>query len=166
MKERFTQEEANEILMRAVETQPLGREVTREQLESLAAEIGVSLESLRAAEDHLSGEHTREIEERRIFQALQREHSQAVRRFAAHICVFLFFAFIFTMITLKEDDAAPIALAFMVPWFVWLVLHGMQAFRGGAAGHEKAFRKWQKTRRENDSLNSDDWAAAPRRLVR
>lgn len=165
MKDRFTQEEANEILLRAIETQPVGREMTRQQLESLAAEVGISPDALQVAEDRWQADHVRESDDRQVFQAMQRAHQLAITRFVIHLCLFLFFAFIFFMVSMEEgSEGLFIALAFMVPWFIALWAHGSRTFASSAADQEKAFRKWQQARHLDDGRDAS--RTETRRLIR
>ena len=167
MRERFSQEDANEILRRAIEIQPAGREVTREQLESLAAEVGVSTEALRAAEERWSVENlartSQDDEDRHAFRAMRQARKRVVTGFVVHLCIFVWFAFIFSMIALEEDDFIPIALAFLVPWSIAVLVHGSRTFFGSIDDEEMAFRRWQRERRERLDAGRD---APSHRLMR
>jgi hypothetical protein len=139
--------------------------MTRQELESLAAEVGIPLDALRVAEDRWRADHVRESEDRRLFQAMQRAHQHAITRFVVHLGLFLFFAFIFFMVTMEEGpEGLFIALAFMVPWFIALWAHGSRTFASSAADQEKAFRKWQQARRLDDG--SEAFGSDTRRLIR
>jgi len=166
MREQFTQEEANEILLRAIERQPFGRSITREELASIAAEIGVSSDALRAAEERWAVEHLRENDERRVFREVQHEGFRARIKFVVHLCVFLLIAPLMIAANIEEGPP-PIALAFVIPWLIGLVFHGVHTSQSTGVGHERAFRKWQKARRMNDRLDAEDLhASGLRRLVR
>jgi len=178
MRDRFTQEEMNEILLRAVEQQPLEREVTRAEMESLAEEIGVSLDALRAAEAGWHADRLREKlganlsrqrdpEDLDLFHRWRQEHNRAVMRFAANLSLFMFFAALTFIFSLEEgDDALPFLLV-LFPWSLWLMFKGSTVFGSGGIMNMKAFRKWQQARRMNDRLDPDELPAhGPRRLVR
>ncbi len=161
MRDRFTQEEMNEILLRAVEEQPVGRELTREQMESLAAEIGVSPDALRAAEASWHAERLRESvgatlaqkrdpEDLVLFHRWQQEHNRDIMKFAANLSLFTFFAILAFLFAMDEGDAVLPFLPVLFAWFVWLGFKGFTVFGNGGIMNMKAFRKWQQARRLED----------------
>jgi hypothetical protein len=60
MKPHYSEEEANAILHRAIERMPMKGEMTREQLENIAGEIGITPDALRRAEQEQVAEGGRQ----------------------------------------------------------------------------------------------------------
>ena len=143
MAEHFTQEEADAILRKAVERDPMGDEMSRDQLASIAHEMGISADALGRAEAAWR-EERHEQSLRAAFEAeLRGGFKSHVFRFLV-VNMFLFLLNIF---------ATPHEFWFVYPllgWGVGLAFQGVHTFRSGPE-REEEFQKWLE-RRERPAM--------------
>ncbi|HEY3268814.1 MAG TPA: 2TM domain-containing protein [Armatimonadota bacterium] len=139
MKDHYTEEEAQSILSRAVERHAVTGGMTRDQLQAIAAEIGVSNEALVQAEHDCEAERGSR-EERLAFETHQRNEFMSHAIQMAAIAAFLF--------------AMDLYMAHRITWSVFPIL-GMAlsvALKGrvllvrGGEDYEKDYMEWRAKR--------------------
>lgn len=137
MKQHFTEAEANAILRKAVERQPMGDEMSREQLESIAAEIGISPEALARAEDEWREEQSA-LSLRREFDAERRGEFR--RRLMSYLAVngFLFLVNVFTA-------RFPWVIFSVLGWGLAIFFDAVRTFQNGPET-DRAFQQWLEER--------------------
>lgn len=145
MKPHYTQEEANEILRRAVERAPMKDEMSREQLESVAAEIGVSPEALRKAEDEWIAERADKAD--RIAFAAGRRLG-FYKHFAAYALVTLMVA----IVSAGDHDSDGIvpAMVLALMWGIGIVFHALSAFSTHGGDYDSKYTQWRIERRAHE----------------
>jgi hypothetical protein len=145
MKPHYTQEEANEILRRAVERAPLKDEMSREQLESVAAEIGVSPEALRKAEDEWIAERSDKAD-RLAFAAGRR------LRFYKHLTAYVMLTLMIAVVSLgNPDPEGPVpAMAFALMWGILVICHALTAFSTHGDNYDSKYTRWRINRRAHE----------------
>jgi hypothetical protein len=161
VKPHYTDEEANDILQRAIDKMPLEDAMSREQLESIATEIGVSVEALRKAEDDIARESAGDAE-RRAFVSSRR------RPFLWHS---LAFALVAALLLAFADLSDPgIHFAFNLVFLTWaaaLVVHGFRALQTRGVPFQTEFAAWRHRRAvlamtdEQLELLSRAWQTGP-----
>jgi hypothetical protein len=138
MADHFTQEEADAILRKAVERDPMGDEMSRDQLASIAHEMGISADALGRAEAAWR-EERREQSLRAAFEGELRSG------FKSHVAQFLLVnAFLF----LINFFATPDYFWFVYPllgWGLGLAIQGAHTYRSSPE-REEEFRKWLEKR--------------------
>ncbi|HEY3415202.1 MAG TPA: 2TM domain-containing protein [Armatimonadota bacterium] len=145
MKPHYTQEEANEILRRAVERAPMKDEMSREQLEAVAAEIGVSPEALRKAEDDWHAERS-DKEERLAYASLKR------LGFYKHLAAYVLFTLMIAYVTGAENDPDGMIPTVVIAllWGIGIVCHGLSAFNTTSAQFDAGYTHWRIGRRARE----------------
>jgi hypothetical protein len=153
MRQHFTEEEANAILRKAVERQPMGDEMSRDQLESIAKEVGISPEALAMAET----EWREEQHEQSLRAAFDAERRAAfwsrVPRYLGGSAFLFFFLLVFAR---GAPRGAVLSMPFLIVLFIMAmktVFRGVEAYQRGPA-HERQFHEWLEER-ERASLPRD-----------
>jgi hypothetical protein len=141
--ERYSEEAAREILKRAVELQGRETDFSREQLISMADELGIPRDSLVAAEQKWLREHEEDAE----LQAFEAHRRQAFRSHLAIYTLVNSFLFILNLIT------SPGQFWFIFPllgWGLGLAIHAwaVQQREGDSYGQE--FLQWRAQRGTRD----------------
>jgi hypothetical protein len=160
MRQHFSEEEANAILRKAIDRQPLGDEMTREQLEKTAAELGISSEALRRAEVEWQDEE----EEKGLRAAFEADRRAAFwNRLPRALggCAFMLF---FLLLATRRGGSG-LSVALMMALFVVgmkLVARGASAYMRGP-DYERLFLEWRDERDRADVPNhfSPNAYAAP-----
>jgi hypothetical protein len=153
MRQHFTEEEANAILRKAVERQPMGDEMSREQLESIAKELGISQEALAVAETEWHEEqHEKSL--RAAFDAERRAAfwSRVPRALAGSAFLF-FFLLVFAH---GAPRGAVLSFPFLMVFFIIAmktVFRGVEAYQRGPT-LERQFHEWLEER-ERGALPRD-----------
>lgn len=143
MREQYSEEEANAILRKAVERQPVGGMMAREQLESIAAELGISPTALAEAEDAWAAER----EESDLRASFDAERRAAFWEHMPHFIAgnVLLFAFLFVALKLGNTPVGLALLIAMLVSFLKKGLRGLGAYWRGPA-REEEFRTWRARR--------------------
>lgn len=130
--QRFTEDEAQEILRRAVQA-PLAGEYTSDELRRSAAELGISDEALARAEAEVREERTRAQFETALRAQIR---SEAVG-----------FGLLMVMLVAVNLITSPHHLWFFWPLFgaVPLVKKLLNARDRNGEGYQRAFEHWQQT---------------------
>lgn len=138
---RYTDEEANDILWRAIEKTARKDAMSREQLESIALEIGVSAEGLLKAESDLARE-TSVKTERRAFIAGRR------KKFLWHSLVFAAAAALLVPVyeTTFDPGIQAVIVAGLVAWGAGVAIHGFRALQTRGIELEGEFAAWRQRR--------------------
>lgn len=135
MKPHYSDEEANDILRRAIEKMPLKDAMSLEQLEKIGAELGISPELLRQAE----AEHRAEGERGALYQQfLAHERGSFKAELLGYIGTTLFLFGINYFVT---------------PGFWWVVFpalgmglgafkRGIRAYSRDSEDHIEAYNRW------------------------
>jgi hypothetical protein len=139
MKPHYTDEEANAILRRAVERMPMKDEMSHEQLEKIASEIGITPEALRQAEVDYKAEDGQR-EQYRLFLAHERG------MFKSHLYSYIGVItslFILNFVTSREY------WWFLWPAFAWglgLFFHSVRVYARDNSMHIEAYNTWLRQR--------------------
>ncbi|HEY3268813.1 MAG TPA: 2TM domain-containing protein [Armatimonadota bacterium] len=139
MKERFTEEEAHAILNLAVEQAASSGKITRQQLESIAGEIGIATEDLARAEHEWSAMQALEAD-RLAYRADRR------RGFYSHLAGYgLSAGFLFTLNAIVSPDYWW-AVFPLLAWGLGLSFHGLCALRESGGEYDRGFALWRARR--------------------
>lgn len=161
MSQRYTQEEVNAILRRAVKRQPLGDEMTREQMQAIAAEVGVSPDALDRAE----AEWRQEMSARSLRGLFDAERRAEFRKHALSYAVLSLFLLGINL--------------FATPHFFWVVFpilafalglfyDCLESFQTGPDA-DRAYERWLEKRERHEIpviTGPDTYASPPRRRGR
>lgn len=158
MRQHFTEEQANAILRRAVERMPMKDEMSRDQLEKIAAEIGVTPESLRKAEEDWEAEELDRVD-RKAYVASRR------RGFVKHAAVFLIvnlFLFFLADASHGEPGFVEIFFSSIIGWGTGLAVHGALALRTRGEDFDSRFTRWRIKRRARQLAEQELGRMLPR----
>lgn len=158
MKPVYSEEEANDILRRAIESMPMKAEMTREQLQSIATEVGISSEALQKAEADLASERVYKVERRAYVTGRRLGLLKHVLFFAAVMAIAFAFA--------EEADDRGARGMFMVCFFAWgigLTVHCFDALHTRGEKFDKEFAKWRINRRARELATEELGRIPPRR---
>jgi len=134
MRQHFSEEQANAILRKAIERQPLGDEMSRQQLEAVASELGISPAALAEAEAAWEAEQ-QETGLRTAFDAERRS------TFWPHLTAFLIVNVFLLFINLLTSPGFLWVLFPVLGWGMGLAFHAVETFRSGPEV-EKEYRRW------------------------
>lgn len=139
MKPHYTDEEANDILRRAIEQTPVKPALSRDQLKGIAAEVGLSPGALIAAEAELSIDAANKVE-RSAFIASRR------RWFLTHLAlasVTVGFATAAIMASDMRDAWLSVGIPCLVIWGIVLAVHGFTALQTRGLAFEQKLARWR-----------------------
>lgn len=145
MKPHYTQDEANEILRRAVERLPMRDEMSREQLESVAAELGVTPDALRQAEADWHAERS-DKDDRLAYASTKR------LTFYKHFAAYVLFTAMIALVSSSDggaDGFIPTAVIALL-WGIGIVCHALSAFNTTSAHFDSGYAQWRIERRAHE----------------
>lgn len=161
MKPLYTDEEANDILRRAIERMPVKEAMSRAQLESIASEVGVSVEGLRKAEADLATEQAGNLEHRAFVTSRRRP-------FLWHALLFALLGALLLAFADLSDPGIHFAFELVsVTWGAGLAVHGFRALQTRGTAFQAEFAAWRSRRAildmTDDQLEilSRAWQAGP-----
>ncbi len=143
--ERYSEEAARQILKQAVDLQVNETEFSHDQLMAMADELGLSKESVLAAEQKwLAGREG--IEER---QAFERHRRQAFR---THLAVYVMVNLFLFLINLMTGTSTWWFVFPLLGWGLGLAIHGWTAQQNDGDAYENEFLQWQLQRKIKDKV--------------
>jgi len=149
MEQHYTAEEANEILQRAIERQALPGDMTRTQLEAVAAEVGVTPAALDSAEE----EWRTESENHSLRYAFDEQKRAEVRGHVfSYLAVNTFLAAINAMVSPGVWWVAFPVLG----WGLGLFFHVMAAYNLIGEDRDAEFERWLARQPENIESGSPE----------
>lgn len=131
----YHQEDIQQILNLAIARQPDGGELSREQLMEIAAELGISTESLLQAEQEWLLQQ-QERQKHHEFNFYRR--SQLKRRFGKYLIVNLFLV----CLNLLTAGQLSWSLYILLFWGLGLGLNAWDTYQSQGEEYERAFQKW------------------------
>jgi len=157
MKKSFTEEQANAILQRALERLPLKCDMTPEQLQSIAEEMGVAPDVLWKAEEEWEVEELDKAD-RRVFISERR------RRFYGHLGAYAVISVLFLLVAFLsgENDAVEMAVIWLSCWAVGVLVHGIAVLRTDGMMFEKKLARWR-IRRKARQFAAEEYLRLSRR---
>jgi hypothetical protein len=161
MRQHFTEEEANAILRKAVERQPMGDEMSRDQLQAIASELGITPQALAEAETAWETEqHEQSL--RAAFDAERRAAfwGRLPRFMGGNFVLLLFLGLAIAHGGHATGLLIALLIAFSLPAIKMLV-RGMEAYHRGP-GYETEFHNWLEGR-ATGAFGRETYAAPPRR---
>jgi hypothetical protein len=138
MQNHYSEEEASAILRKAVERQPMGDEMSRAQLESIATEMGITPDALASAEAAWRAER----EQHALRASFDAERRSAFR---THLISYLA---VNTFLLLLNLFVSPGFLWVVFPalgWGLGLFFHAVQCYQSGPEA-DRAFEEWLEKR--------------------
>ncbi|WP_338442091.1 2TM domain-containing protein [Synechococcus elongatus IITB4] len=161
MADRYNLEDVQEILQRAIARSTTQDEFSAQQLQEMAAELGITTEQLQAAETdwrtlQLQRQDQTEFDQRRW----QRWQDQAIR--------FLVINAGLMALNWITSQGLGWSLYVLVPWTIGLVLSFWQTWKPTPEVYEKEFQSWRRQRQLRQSLGRwiDRWLPPARSLNR
>jgi hypothetical protein len=142
--ERYSEEAAREILKRAVELQGRETDFSRDQLISMADELGISRDSLVVAEQNWLREHEQDAE----LQAFEAQRRQGFRSHLAIYALVNGFLFLLNLVT------SPGQFWFIFPllgWGLGLAIHAWAVQQKEGDSYERELLQWRAQRGNHNS---------------
>lgn len=155
MRKHYTEEQANAILRRAIERMPMKDEMSRDQLESIATELGVSPDALQKAEADWEAEEIDKAD-RKAFISHRRRGFRRHLQIYAMVNLFLFLL----ALAAHENDVVALFFTSLVGWGIGLSIHAAFALRTGGEDFEMRFTRWRIQRRAHE-LAAEELARLP-----
>lgn len=146
MRQHYTEEQANQILRRAVERMPMKDEMSREQLESIAGELGVSPEALKKAEDDWEAEE-QDKADRKAYIAMRR---RGFRHGLAAFALLNLVLFVAALASGGEDGPVALFITVLLGSGIGLGIHGASALRTTGDDFDVSFARWRIERRARE----------------
>jgi hypothetical protein len=142
----YSEEDVKEILERALALQ--GREFSREHLEEMAQELGISAEQLEVAEQRWLEERATRAERVAFIAERRRDAARSLAVYAA-VAVFIYLAFLSRLFILPV-----LAMVAVIPMFfvgLVLIVEVSQAFfQTEGDGFDQEYEKWLSKRRKRE----------------
>jgi hypothetical protein len=135
MKRYYTEEEANEILRRAVERKVHTGGMSRDQLEAIASEIGVTSDALDRAE----AEWDTESSERDLRQAY---HTERITKWRSDFFTYIATCVFLTLINRVVSPGFFWAIFPILGWGLGIVIDAIKVYHPYGEEYQKEFLKW------------------------
>ncbi|MEN9202632.1 MAG: 2TM domain-containing protein [Thermostichus sp. DG_1_6_bins_120] len=136
---RYSQEDVQQILQRAIARQPRLGEFSRPQLQEMAAELGISAQELELAE--------REWQAWQQLNSQQQEFQRYRRRHFYHLLGRYGIVNAFLVgLDLLSGGGLSWSLYVLMGWGLGVALKGWNTYHTEGEGYEKEFHKWQQKR--------------------
>ncbi|MFS8810883.1 2TM domain-containing protein [Synechococcus sp. R65.1] len=138
---RYSQEDVQQILQRAIARQPRLGEFTRSQLEEMAAELGISPQELEEAEREWRAWQQLTNQRREFQRYRRRQFYQLLGRYA------IVNSFLVGLDWLSGGGLSW-SLFILMGWGLAVALKGWSTYQTEGERYEKEFRQWQKKRQK------------------
>ncbi|ABB57705.1 2TM domain-containing protein [Synechococcus elongatus] len=161
MADRYNLEDVQEILQRAIARSTAQDEFSAQQLQEMAAELGISPDELRAAETDWRSLQLQNQEQTDFDQLRwQRWNDQAIRFLIVNAGLIL--------LNWVTTQGLGWSLYILVPWTIGLLLSFWQTWKPAPEVYEKEFQSWRRQRQLRKSLGRwiDRWLLPTRSLNR
>ncbi|AFY32647.1 2TM domain-containing protein [Calothrix sp. PCC 7507] len=132
----YNSEQMQQILQKAFARQQQG-EVSRQQIIEIASELGVSSESLQAAEQEWLIQEI-EVKKRQKF------HSQRRGEFKSHLIAFIGVNGFLIVLNLLTSPAYFWAIFPILGWGLGLFFDAVKAYKTNGESYERDFQEWLK----------------------
>ncbi|WP_066379336.1 MULTISPECIES: 2TM domain-containing protein [unclassified Anabaena] len=132
----YNSEQMQQILQKAFARQQQG-EISRQQILEIAAELGVSSESLQAAEQEWL---TQEIEDKKR----QKFHAQRHNEFKTQLISYIAVNGFLIVLNLVTSPSYFWAIFPLLGWGLLLFFSGMKAYQTQGESYEQDFQEWSK----------------------
>ena len=151
----YQQEDIQQILNLAIARQASGGEFSREQLVEIAAELGISTDTLQDAEQEWLVQQ-KEGQKRKEFNAYRRSKFQ--KRFGKYAIVNSFLV----CLNLVSAGQVSWSLYILLFWGLWLGLGAWNTYQLKGEEYEQAFRKWYRKHQLTQSIYTriNNWIKA------
>lgn len=141
----IVQEDAQEILQIAMARGQETGELTRQQLEEMAVELGISPQDLQAAEQEWQVRKL-ELTEKNIFN---QERRQKLRQDLVKYTIVNCFLILLNLVT---TQGIAFALTIALLWGLGLSLQAWKTYQTEGESYEKAFAKWRLKKQLGSSI--------------
>ncbi|MFS8899777.1 2TM domain-containing protein [Synechococcus sp. B60.1] len=138
---RYSQEDVQQILQRAIARQPRLGEFTRAQLQEMAAELGISPQELDLAEQEWKAWQELNNQHREFQRYRRRQFYQLLGRYA------IVNSFLLGLDWLSGGGLSW-SLFILMGWGLTVSLKGWNAYQTEGERYEREFRQWQKKRKK------------------
>jgi 2TM domain len=135
----YSAEDAQHILQIAIARDTESGELSRAQLLDIAAELGISSETLRSAEQEWLALKD-QSQEQKLFQDHQRQ------RFQHHLVRYGIINGFFVAIDLLLGGGLGFSLYIALVWGMFLALHGWRTYQTSGYRYQQDFEKWRRNR--------------------
>ncbi|MBA3531152.1 MAG: 2TM domain-containing protein [Ardenticatenales bacterium] len=143
-RQMYSEEEARQILDRAMGLQVQGREFSREHLEQMARDLGISTDQLQNAEQNWLAERETSTD-RQAFIAQRR------REFRTHLVTYVIvnvFLFVLNIVTFTISRApVPWFLFPLLGWGVAIALQAWNVYQTEGDDFDRDFMRWQQKKK-------------------
>ncbi|HAA32911.1 MAG TPA: hypothetical protein DCE56_40835 [Cyanobacteria bacterium UBA8553] len=143
----YNQQDIQQILNLAIARQVKDEELSREQLVEIATEIGISTESLLAAEQEWRLQQKKQ-QKRKNFNIYR--HSQLKKRFGKYLIVNSFLV----GLNLISVGTLSWSLYIILFWGMWLGLSAWNTYQLQGEEYEQAFQKWYRKQQLTEVAHS------------
>lgn len=147
MTEFYRQEDVQQILQLAIARQVHGEDLSRAQLLEIAAELDISPDNLRAAEQEWLVRR-KEVQERQIFNTYRQERLQQ------HLVKYTITNIFLILLDFLTTGGFSWSLYVLLIWGVGLALHAWQTYRTKGDRYEEQFQKWYRRRLLKKTVNN------------
>jgi hypothetical protein len=139
---RYSQEDVQQILQRAIARQPRLGEFTRSQLQEMAAELGISPQELDLAEQEWKAWQELNSQHREFQRYRRRQFYQLLGRYG------IVNSFLLGLDRLSGGGLSW-SLFILMGWGLTVALKGWNAYQTEGERYEKEFRQWQRKRQKD-----------------
>ncbi|MGQ9838066.1 MAG: 2TM domain-containing protein [Cyanobacteriota bacterium] len=136
---RYSQEDVQQILQRAIARQPRLGEFTRSQLQEMAAELGITLQELELAEREWQAWQQLNSQHQEFQRYRRRQFYHLLGRYGI-VNGFL------VGLDLLSGGGLSWSLFILMAWGLAVALKGWNTYYTEGEDYEKDFQKWQKKR--------------------
>lgn len=147
MADSYTSEDAQQILQRAIARQAETGELSRQQLLEIAEELGISPETLTAAEQEWI-QHQQETTDKALFNQERR------RRFRQDLAKFGIINTLLIGMNLATTHQLGWSLYVVFIWGIAIALSAWRTFQVDGDDYERAFQRWQIKRQVGQSIKT------------
>jgi hypothetical protein len=145
--EVYSSEDAQQILQRAIARQAEAGELSRQQLLEIADELGISPETLAAAEQEWNL-HRQELTTREAFDQERR------RRFRQNLAKYGIVNGLLVGLNLATAHRVSWSLYVVFGWGIAVALSAWRTFQTEGDDYDRAFQRWQLKRQVGQSLKT------------
>jgi len=138
---RYSQEDVQQILQRAIARQPRLGEFTRAQLQEMAAELGISPQELDLAEQEWKAWQQLNNQHREFQRYRRRQFYQLLGRYAIVNSFLVGFDWL-------SGGGLSWSLFILMSWGLAVSLRGWNTYQTEGERYEKEFQQWQKKRQK------------------
>ena len=143
----YSQEAVQEILHLAIARQHQGGELSRVQMQEIADDLGISPDSLQAAEKEWLS-HQGEFQQRKEFNAFR------ISRLQQHLVKYGIVNAFLILLNLVSGYGLSWALYIFLGWGMLLALQAWKTYQIEGEDYENAFKQWRVKQQLGQSINT------------